>query len=118
MRKNVFEDIVLCDNSYSFPISTFDDLVTARRVNINTNARVVSGMISDEELGKALETMRHKVESLNLLSYHQLTNRQALALNVSKRLYRLACKLYRLLCRPFLAKAGLHLIPIKIDARP
>ncbi|KAM0435653.1 hypothetical protein ACHAQK_008224 [Fusarium lateritium] len=46
-RTNVFEDITMTDNSYGITVSTIKDLVVARRVNLQGQARYVGGQISD-----------------------------------------------------------------------
>ena len=44
-RVNVFEDITMTDNSYGITVSTVKDLVLARRVNLQGQARYVGGQI-------------------------------------------------------------------------
>lgn len=54
-RQNVFEDITLAGNSYSFTVSTVGDLVTARRINLTDRSYNVAGQIADESFQKAVE---------------------------------------------------------------
>ncbi len=54
-RQNLFEDITLADNSYSFTVSTVGDLVTARRINLSGRSYNVGGQITDEGFQKAIE---------------------------------------------------------------
>lgn len=54
-RRNLFEDITLSDDAYSFTVSTVGDLVTARRIELKGRSRNVAGQISDESFQKALD---------------------------------------------------------------
>lgn len=54
-RQNVFEDITLAGNSYSFTVSTVGELVTARRINLTDRSYNVAGQIADESFQKAVE---------------------------------------------------------------
>lgn len=54
-RQNLFEDITLSDDAYNFTVSTFGDLVTARRIELKDRSRNVAGQISDESFQKALD---------------------------------------------------------------
>jgi hypothetical protein len=46
-RANVFEDITMTDNAYGITVSTVKDLVIARRVNVQGQARYVGGQIDE-----------------------------------------------------------------------
>lgn len=46
-RANVFEDITMADNAYGITVSTVKDLVFARRVNVQGQARYVGGQIDE-----------------------------------------------------------------------
>ncbi|KAF5551570.1 hypothetical protein FMEXI_3262 [Fusarium mexicanum] len=46
-RANVFEDITMIDSSYGITVSTVKDLVVARRVNLQGQARYVGGQIDE-----------------------------------------------------------------------
>ncbi|KAF4431464.1 beta-lactamase [Fusarium acutatum] len=46
-RANVFEDITMADNAYGITVSTVKDLVYARRVNVQGQARYVGGQIDE-----------------------------------------------------------------------
>lgn len=54
-RHNLFEDITLADNSYSFTVSTVGDLVTAKRINLTGRSYNVGGQITDDGFQKAIE---------------------------------------------------------------
>ena len=56
-RHNVFEDITLAENSYSFTVSTVGDLVTARRINISGGSCNVGGQMSNEGLQAAFNSV-------------------------------------------------------------
>lgn len=56
-RSNVFEDITLADNSYAFSVSTVNDLVTARRLNLNGRSRHFGGQVTDETVQKSIEAL-------------------------------------------------------------
>lgn len=59
-RHNVFEDITLAENSFSFTVSTVGDLVTARRINLSGGSCNVGGQISEEGFLAAVESFtRH-----------------------------------------------------------
>ncbi|KAH8701437.1 hypothetical protein GQ44DRAFT_631717 [Phaeosphaeriaceae sp. PMI808] len=56
-RSNVFEDINLADNSYAFSVSTVNDLVTARRLNLRGRSRHFGGQVTDETVQKSIEAL-------------------------------------------------------------
>jgi hypothetical protein len=56
-RSNVFEDITLADNSYAFSVSTVNDLVTARRLNLKGRSRHLGGQTADETVQKSKEAL-------------------------------------------------------------
>ncbi|KAK2608986.1 hypothetical protein QQS21_002466 [Conoideocrella luteorostrata] len=56
-RSNVFEDITLSDNSYAFSVSTVNDLVLARRLNLKDRSRHFGGQVSDETVQKSMEAL-------------------------------------------------------------
>ncbi|OLN97070.1 hypothetical protein CCHL11_02127 [Colletotrichum chlorophyti] len=56
-RSNLFEDITLADNSYAFSISTVNDLITARRLNLSGRSRHFGGQVNDETVQKAMENL-------------------------------------------------------------
>ena len=56
-RSNVFEDLTMADNSYAFSVSTMNDLVTARRLNLNGRSRHVGGQMTDETVQKSMEAL-------------------------------------------------------------
>ena len=56
-RRNVFEDITLADEAYSFSVSTVGDLVTARKFNISGRARNVGGTLDAESYQKTVASI-------------------------------------------------------------
>ncbi|GKT52150.1 uncharacterized protein ColSpa_12331 [Colletotrichum spaethianum] len=56
-RSNVFEDITLADNSYAFSVSTVNDLVTARQLNLKGRSRHFGGQVTDETVQKSIEAL-------------------------------------------------------------
>ena len=56
-RSNVFEDITLADNSYAFSVSTVNDLVAARRLNLKGRSRHFGGQVSNETVQKSMEAL-------------------------------------------------------------
>ena len=54
-RYNIFEDITVAENSFSFTISTIGGLVKARGLTITGGSYNVGGQITDEGFEKALE---------------------------------------------------------------
>ncbi|OBR05610.1 hypothetical protein CH63R_09730 [Colletotrichum higginsianum IMI 349063] len=56
-RSNVFEDLTLADNSYAFSVSTVNDLVTARRLNLSGRSRHVGGQVTNETVQKSMEAL-------------------------------------------------------------
>ncbi|KAI5458951.1 hypothetical protein BGZ63DRAFT_360626 [Mariannaea sp. PMI_226] len=56
-RSNVFEDITLADNSYAFSVSTVNDLVTARRLNLKGRSRHFGGQVADETVQQAMKAL-------------------------------------------------------------
>lgn len=56
-RSNIFEDITLENNSYAFSVSTVNDLVLARRLNLTGRSRHFGGQVSDETVQKSLEAL-------------------------------------------------------------
>lgn len=56
-RSNVFEDITLADNSYAFSVSTVNDLVTARRLNLKGRSRHFGGQMTDDTVQRSIEAL-------------------------------------------------------------
>lgn len=56
-RSNVFEDLTLADNSYALSVSTVNDLVTARRLNLSGRSRHLGGQVTDETVQKSIEAL-------------------------------------------------------------
>ena len=56
-RSNVFEDITLADNSYAFSVSTVNDLVVARRVNLKGRSRHFGGQVTDETVQSSMAAL-------------------------------------------------------------
>lgn len=56
-RSNVFEDITLADNSYAFSVSTVNDLVIARRINLTGRSRHFGGQVTDETVQKSMDSL-------------------------------------------------------------
>ncbi|KAL0938210.1 uncharacterized protein CTRU02_207941 [Colletotrichum truncatum] len=56
-RSNVFEDITLADNSYAFSVSTVNDLITARGLNLKGRSRHFGGQMTDETVQKSMEAL-------------------------------------------------------------
>ncbi|KAM5355045.1 hypothetical protein ACJ41O_001691 [Fusarium nematophilum] len=56
-RSNVFEDITLADNSYAFSVSTVNDLVTARRLNLKGRSRHFGGQVTDETVQQSIAAL-------------------------------------------------------------
>ena len=56
-RSNVFEDITLAENSYAFSVSTVNDLVIARRLNLTGRSRHFGGQVNDETVQKSIEAL-------------------------------------------------------------
>ncbi|KAK6844044.1 hypothetical protein PG987_004904 [Apiospora arundinis] len=56
-RSNVFEDLTLADNSYAFSVSTVNDLVTARRLNLEGRSRHFGGQVTNETVQKSVEAL-------------------------------------------------------------
>ncbi|KAH7124608.1 hypothetical protein EDB81DRAFT_951625 [Dactylonectria macrodidyma] len=51
-RSNVFEDITLADNSNAFSVSTVNELVIARRLNLSDRSRHFGGQVTDDTMQK------------------------------------------------------------------
>lgn len=56
-RSNVFEDLTLADNSYALSVSTVNELVTARRLNLSGRSRHFGGQVTDETVQKTIEAL-------------------------------------------------------------
>ncbi|KAI0012758.1 hypothetical protein F4779DRAFT_643589 [Xylariaceae sp. FL0662B] len=56
-HSNVFEDLTLADSSYALSISTVQDLVTARRLNLSGRSRHLGGQVTDETVQKTIEAL-------------------------------------------------------------
>jgi hypothetical protein len=56
-RSNVFEDIALTDNSYAFSVSTVNDLVHARRLNLRGRSRHFGGQVTNETVQQAMAAL-------------------------------------------------------------
>ncbi|KAH7176249.1 hypothetical protein EDB81DRAFT_836346 [Dactylonectria macrodidyma] len=69
-RSNVFEDITLADNSYAFTVSTVNDLVTARGVNLKGRSRYLGGQVTDETVQQSIAALT-KLDAENLRSLQQ-----------------------------------------------
>lgn len=54
-ERNLFEDITLEEGSYNFAVSTTENLVTARRINLTGRSYNVAGQLTDESFQKAVE---------------------------------------------------------------
>lgn len=74
-RSNVFEDVTLADNSYAFSVSTVNDLVTARRLNLTGRSRHFGGQVTDETVQKSMEALtqldREQMRSLTDAQSHR-----------------------------------------------
>ncbi|KAI1839565.1 hypothetical protein JX266_014226 [Neoarthrinium moseri] len=71
-QSNVFEDLTLADNSYAFSVSTVQDLVTARRLNLSGRSRHFGGQVTDETVQKAVDALTQlDAEHLRLLKATQ-----------------------------------------------
>ena len=56
-RSNIFEDITLAENSYAFSVSTVNDLVTARRLNLSGRSRHFGGQVTNDTVQKSMEAL-------------------------------------------------------------
>ncbi|KAF4448935.1 hypothetical protein F53441_7704 [Fusarium austroafricanum] len=56
-RANVFEDITMADNAYGITVSTVKDLVFARRVNVQGQARYVGGQIDEASYNATINAL-------------------------------------------------------------
>lgn len=56
-RSNVFEDITLAENSYAFSVSTVNDLVIARRLNLTGRSRHFGGQVNDDTVQKSIAAL-------------------------------------------------------------
>lgn len=56
-RSNVFEDITLADNSYAFSVSTVNELVIARRLNLTDRSRHFGGQVTDDTVQKSIAAL-------------------------------------------------------------
>jgi hypothetical protein len=56
-RSNVFEYLALADNSYAFSVSTVNDLVTPRRLNLAGRSRHFGGQVTNENVQKSIEAL-------------------------------------------------------------
>ncbi|KAI1839559.1 hypothetical protein JX266_014231 [Neoarthrinium moseri] len=56
-QSNVFEDLPLADNSYGFSVSTVQDIVTARRLNLSGRSRHFGGQVTDETVQKPIDAL-------------------------------------------------------------
>ncbi|SPJ89680.1 uncharacterized protein FTOL_13041 [Fusarium torulosum] len=56
-RANVFEDIMMTDNAYGITVSTVKDLVIARRVNLQGQARYVGGQIDEASYNATINAL-------------------------------------------------------------
>ncbi|KAG5658697.1 hypothetical protein KAF25_010878 [Fusarium avenaceum] len=56
-RANVFEDITMTDNAYGITVSTVKDLVVARRVNVQGQARYVGGQIDEASYNATINAL-------------------------------------------------------------
>ncbi|KAF5541681.1 beta-lactamase [Fusarium phyllophilum] len=56
-RANIFEDITMADNAYGITVSTVKDLVFARRVNVQGQARYVGGQIDEASYNATISAL-------------------------------------------------------------
>lgn len=69
-RSNVFDDITLADNSYAFTVSTVNDLVTARGLNLKGRSRYFGGQVTDETVQQSIAALT-KLDTESLGYTHQ-----------------------------------------------
>lgn len=69
-RSNVFEEITLADNSYAFSVSTVNDLVTARRLNLSGRSRHFGGQVADETVQRSMDALT-QLDAEHLKYLHQ-----------------------------------------------
>ncbi|KAK8121509.1 hypothetical protein PG999_005629 [Apiospora kogelbergensis] len=76
-RSNVFEDLTLADNSYAFSVSTVNELVTARRLNLDGRSRHFGGQVTDETVQKSVEALTkldaEHIRSIKDAQFHHQT---------------------------------------------
>ena len=56
-QSNLFEDITLTENSYAFSVSTVNDLVIARRLNLQGRSRHFGGQMDDQTVQKSIAAL-------------------------------------------------------------
>ena len=54
-RCNIFEDIIMADSSYGILVSSVEDLVVARGLNLSGQARHLGGQISDKSYQRTID---------------------------------------------------------------
>ncbi|KAK5651383.1 hypothetical protein OQA88_12540 [Cercophora sp. LCS_1] len=57
-RRNVFEDITMADEAYDFSISTFGDLITARRIHLTGRSRHIGGQLTSADYQATIEAVK------------------------------------------------------------
>jgi hypothetical protein len=57
-RRNVFEDITMADEAYDFSVSTFGDLITARRIHLTGRSRHVGGQLTSGDYQATIEAVK------------------------------------------------------------
>jgi len=57
-RRNVFEDITMADDAYDFSVSTFGDLVTARRIHLTGRSRHVGGQLTSQDYQVTIDAIK------------------------------------------------------------
>lgn len=57
-RRNVFEDITMADEAYDFSVSTFGDLVTARRIHLTGRSRHVGGQLTSQDYQATIDAVK------------------------------------------------------------
>ncbi|RBA11871.1 hypothetical protein FPRO05_14150 [Fusarium proliferatum] len=69
-RSNVFEDIRLADNSYAITVSTVNELVMARGLDLKDRSRYLGGQVTDKTVQESIAALT-KLDSQNLVSLQQ-----------------------------------------------
>jgi len=57
-RRNVFEDITMADEAYNFSVSTFGDLITARRMHLTGRSRNIGGQLTSIDYQVTVEALK------------------------------------------------------------
>lgn len=69
-RSNVFEDIRMADNSYAITVSTVNELVMARGLDLKDRSRYFGGQVTDETVQKSIAALT-KLDTENLVRLQQ-----------------------------------------------